>query len=255
MSSKIHLSHEDKRICTARSTIMIAAAAFLLAMLVTFHDVSRALPSYVQASVSQLQASSATSLTPSLALVLPFTTDDIPRIQDNIASWSLLAPVCTPPLQIGLFFYFSGNATTYGSSLRMEDVVRADPVFMKSVMPCLSEVRTIFAELTPEEDTYPEGPSFMFFNIFRAPSLQNALQAYSHMFWMEWDTRPIRPLWLNALVKELDGNRFWMKGSQYVGGAAFDGTVHYQENWNWVGHLNGEDWLWLRLAPVSLYRP
>jgi hypothetical protein len=89
----------------------------------------------------------------------------------------------------------------------------------------------------------------MFFNLLLAPRpgaaaiRDGALGNYSHAFWLEHDTRPVRPGWADALLADTapggGGPAFWMKGSQYVGGASFDGTVLQPDSWGWVGHING----------------
>ena len=96
----------------------------------------------------------------------------------------------------------------------------------------------LFAELAPELDGYPEGPSNMFFRLMLNLSSTH-LQPYSHMYWMEWDVKPVRSGWLDALSGPLLSEPFWMKGGRYRG-RAFDELVQRDpSSWMWVGHLNG----------------
>jgi hypothetical protein len=186
-----------------------------------------------------------------LAIVVPMTVDDIPRLTDNLRGWVAMTP-CVPTAatggdggdepKYGLFFLNNGNAHKYGAAPKMEDVIASDASLAAALAPCVKEVRTLYADLAPEEDGYPEGPSFMFFKLFQEPALrQEALGGYTHAFWMEWDTRPVRPGWMDKLLATTHDEPFWVKGSHYVGGAAFDSTVLYADNWPWIGHINGEE--------------
>ena len=92
------------------------------------------------------------------------------------------------------------------------------------------------ANLTAEEEGYPQGPNHMFFKLMGSNSI---LAAYTHVFWMEWDVTPVRPLWIDRLVSlAAADDGCWMKGSPYVG-RGMDEAATDPNNEPWLGHLNG----------------
>ena len=173
-----------------------------------------------------------------VAIIIPFVPGDIPRIISGLHDWVTLGNACSASTtgRAALFFYASGSPPQPGDVQTEALDVRFHtiPGIKSQVVDCFSEVTTIYAQLSAAEDGYPEGPSNMFFKLF----CSDHLDAYTHMFWMEWDVRPVRPLWVDALVDAAASRRFWMMGGMYVG-YAFDATVMYRDNWPWVGHLNG----------------
>jgi len=103
---------------------------------------------------------------------------------------------------------------------------------------CLGAIRNVDADIQPEEDGYPEGPSFMFFKLLLEPRLKNeAMLRYTHIYWMEWDVTPNREFWVDALIEAAKG-QYWIKGSPYHG-HGLDQAVFHEENHNWAGHING----------------
>ena len=196
-----------------------------------------------------------------LAVVIPFVNDDVPRLVEGIRYWASVGPACDLELRPRqqqrptLFFFHSGTREAYEGAdgmPEMAELISISTEVEQLVLPCFESVRTIFAELTPEEDGYPEGPSNMFFKLVQqlAPSL---LQPFSHMYWMEWDVKPVRPAWLDALQFVTSGEEFWMKGGRYRG-RAFDGVVLADPTaWNWVGHLNGNALYRLHSPPFNRF--
>jgi hypothetical protein len=82
----------------------------------------------------------------------------------------------------------------------------------------------------------------MFFKLLLEERLRDGeLAGYGHVMWMEWDTRPVRPLWLDAIANTAaqgGSDSFWVRGS-HCHGKGLDSTVLYEENRSWVGHING----------------
>jgi hypothetical protein len=58
------------------------------------------------------------------------------------------------------------------------------------------------------------------------------------MFWMEPDVFPLRPNWVDGLVMVASKGDFWISGSSYLGDG-LDSAAAVSDNWNWVGHING----------------
>ena len=104
---------------------------------------------------------------------------------------------------------------------------------------CFSRIFLSSAYLTEEEDAYPAGPSNMFFKPFLDVSLHQQFRDSTHMFWMEHDVYPLRSGWLDALLAESARGDFWVSGSVYLGDGLDNAVAANPENWNWVGHING----------------
>ena len=182
-----------------------------------------------------------------IVIVMPHIPSEIDRMVEAMAAWAELGHACSPTRtgQVGLVFYSSQAAPPSQSSWAeeattssiIETRLKEDSSFQEMVRTCFSEVRTVYAGLTPQEDGYPEGPSSMFFKMELDPRLEQDLKGYTHAYWMEWDTRPIRSLWVDAIVDASGGGDFWVRGSHYYG-KELDDTLRSPGNENWVGHIN-----------------
>ena len=179
-----------------------------------------------------------------LVVVVPFVAEDVEHLVAGLHGWAALGPACSPRVNrttggVSLRFFHPKTASAYratGTPL-LDQLLKAAPELAANVTRCFDSIETVFAALTPAQDGYPAGPSNMFFMLM----LQLAaalLPAFTHMFWMEWDVRPVRPFWLDRLQAATHGEAFWMKGSRYRG-RAFDEVVKTASAWSWVGHLNG----------------
>jgi hypothetical protein len=181
---------------------------------------------------------------PHLVVVIPFISADIPRLTEGIRKWAALGPVCNwrqedVQRRVALRFYHSQSAAAYEleRSAYIERWMRLERVIAENVLPCFDSVHTMFAELTPAQDGYPEGPSNMFFKLMLDHS-HSLLRSFSHVYWMEWDVRVVRRHFVDALYGITVQGGFWMKGSRY-GGGGFDDIIQDRSSWDWVGHLNG----------------
>lgn len=110
--------------------------------------------------------------------------------------------------------------------------------FSKATLQCFGHIGVMHARLEGLRDAYPAGPSNMFFGMFLDAELAPQLARYSHMFWMEWDVTPIRPHWVDCLLSNTQGGRFWVKGSMLQGGQ-LDAVAEHSSNWDWIAHING----------------
>lgn len=125
---------------------------------------------------------------------------------------------------------------------------------------CFAQVHIVRANLpTKIQDDYPAGVNLMFYNLLlgqvavandsesgRSGSDNNPTTtttsltaAFHSVFWMEPDVFPIKPYWIDRLVREsaLD-DQFWVKGSMYMGDM-FDSAPEGSKDWQWIGHING----------------
>ena len=176
-----------------------------------------------------------------LAVLIPFVTEDIPRILAGMERWAALGPACdlSQPSNVSLRFYHSQSQQQYEAQHvpYIESLLSQRPAVMRHVVPCFSSIQTVFASLTAAEDGFPSGPSWMFFRLFLSYS-ESLMAGFTHVYWMEWDVTPVRPYWLDRLQQLTHGEEFWMRGARYRG-PAFDETVKEPSSWSWVGHLNG----------------
>jgi hypothetical protein len=77
---------------------------------------------------------------------------------------------------------------------------------------------TVFvsARLSPAEDVYPNGASFMFWRLGQTLAATDDTKHVRHVMYMEPDVVPIRALWLEQIFSLLppQADAFWAKGSQ-----------------------------------------
>lgn len=172
-------------------------------------------------------------------MVTPHIISNAPTLVENWKSWVKLGPACTPAYKgkVDMIFYINGKASDYDADSLVETRLR-EAEGMEDVLQCFGSIQTLYAELTPEQDGYPEGVNHMFFKLFLDERLSPSLRAYSHMFWAEWDVSPLRAHWLDKLREEAMADDFWMKGSPYKG-ESLDKQALLPDNWNWIGHING----------------
>jgi len=175
---------------------------------------------------------------PRVAVVIPFIERELDAILESLAIWARLGEACTVPRQGGAGLIFYPGQPLGNSSSHIESRLEAIPSFSSLVAPCFDEIRTVSARLRPEQDTYPSGPSFMFYKLFLDSHIRDEeLQGYTHLMWMEGDVFPIRRYWINAIVEEACGSRFWMKGSVFHG-RRWDMAM-LPDTFQWISHLNG----------------
>ena len=106
-----------------------------------------------------------------------------------------------------LFFYFARGSGRENARLaaKLKSAVAL-------VRDCFRSVEELSAHLEAVEDLPVVGPSHMFYRLFdRHSPLRGRADAF---FWYEHDVFPIRPLWLEALLREaMVAGRFWVRGS------------------------------------------
>jgi hypothetical protein len=169
-----------------------------------------------------------------LIVMLPFTIAETRALLGNIESWARTGPACSNSAHVDLGLLFHATQETLPFDV---ESIRNRPE-LKPALDCFTTIHTLYAALTSEEDVYPAGPSVMFFRVYTDPVIKAQLSPYRAMFWMELDTFPVKPLWIDKLYTESLVGDFWMRGSIYFG-PAFDETVKAAVNWDWVGHING----------------
>ena len=148
-----------------------------------------------------------------MAIVIPFTSKDVEQATALIRHWS--HPLVYPPIQqqqhlpVDLIFYFN---------LRVDlDLDISHLQTLKTVSATYKHVfrniHFVSANLSPDDDMYPNGPSNMFFQLFYAEH-KSFQTDYNAAFWMEPDNWPCQPFWLSALYAEsLSQSGWWIRGS------------------------------------------
>ena len=197
------------------------------------------------ASASGLVATQVAALGDSphrLVVLIPFVSSDIERLLQGMRDWAALGPACRAngaETGLGLRFFHSKSAAVYDAARTayLHRLALELEGFAANVALCFASLDTVFADVTEEQDGYPEGPSNMFFKLMLTQARQ-LLPSFTHMYWMEWDVRPVRLHWLDELQAATYGERFWVRGARYRG-RAFDEVVKDPGSWPWVGHING----------------
>jgi hypothetical protein len=172
-----------------------------------------------------------------LLIVVPFTVQDIEILVANLDRWTQVGPACDLQSRADnrsdLWFYYSKTANALPDGFARLQATQA----YQNMQQCFSHVGVIFANLSAKEDDYPVGINFMFFRLVIGATHARELRNFNALFWMEPDVQPIKPYWLDVLVREsLIDDDFWMKGSVYLG-QLFDRSVG--QDWMWIGHING----------------
>lgn len=167
-----------------------------------------------------------------LALVMPMTAHELPRAVANMHSWAWdprLAPCEEHPLGIAtnsladFYFYFDlpldENDEIVEAVTMLERMVHEWP---PSTRRCFGTIGFLSANMTPAESRNAYRHSLVTTQVstrgtvtqFYRLMLENPLleNRYTHAFYMETDTRPVRAGWLEALRRHADPS-VWMKGS------------------------------------------
>jgi hypothetical protein len=160
-----------------------------------------------------------------LAVVIPFIRSQIEQLRAQLNMSNVYLP-CTEQYQsVDLIFYH--NEATSSS---LENIVRQ----IKFVNKCYQNVVFLAANLDDHQNYYPRRVIVMWLKlVLEAKSNVVALRShgYTHFFLMDPDTIPIRPFWLDAIVKQVTegyclksycANNWWMSGSIYRGRNSID---------------------------------
>jgi hypothetical protein len=171
-----------------------------------------------------------------LAIVIPFTSQDIPGLLlKNIARWPQHS--CMSSRQYGKFIdlilYYNRDLSDLPSH-QLNAIKQALAVYEHQ--HCFNAVRFMHARLNATEDQYPIGPSNMFFRLFH---LDRFTQQFHTMFLMEPDVIPCRSHWVDRVYEEsaLD-TEYWLKGSIL---RDTETQPEYQ-GYTFSGHINGNAW-------------
>ena len=175
---------------------------------------------------------------PRLALIFPFVTHNTSITLKAIEKWGSAGSPCSRTNSVGVHFLQNKVDDDRFDTTEFYNTITSQTLF-HSYKSCFSSITIENARLTGAEDVYPAGPSYMFWNIFKAPHLSHLKSQYDFFFWAEWDVYPIRPLWVDALFHEITPPAdFWMRGS-LLKGSQLDPDVAVRENADWAPHING----------------
>jgi hypothetical protein len=149
-----------------------------------------------------------------LAVIVPFAVHRHRDVLEALERWSRFPP-CSffqqlAHLRADLVFYINSDFAHYPG------IQRAISSGLGHHGRCFRRVHFISAQLEPSKDTYPDGTTMMFFNLFSHPAIiRDDRYQYGAFFWMEPDVHPIRHSWLCLLELEAlsPDHSFWVKGS------------------------------------------
>jgi len=166
-----------------------------------------------------------------MVIVVPFA-HDMDVLESNLKRWTRLCPfVGKYPVRkhVDFLFYYHKDYLMSPHKTRIDGLIS----YVRS-LKVFNTVNVISAGLDGYMDTYPLGPSNMFFNLFLStPLLED--KGYNFLFWMEPDCHPVRNGWLTQLYSAAVRNGpFWMLGSARRGEYDLPKDLEYAKN-----HMNG----------------
>jgi hypothetical protein len=169
---------------------------------------------------------------------MPFTAAEPHLVLESLERWAQAGRACSSGAEHDVDFLLlnSRDETLLDVDLFMSNLTRS--TFMRTNSRCFGAVELLHSRLSAERDEYPAGPSNMFFDLFLSDDFAAFRRSYDFMFWTEWDTKPIKPFWVDCLQHETGTGEFWVKGSM-LQGPHLDIAVQDRVNWNWVAHING----------------
>eukprot|EP00658_Telonema_sp_P-2_P039455 TRINITY_DN2822_c0_g1_i9.p1 TRINITY_DN2822_c0_g1~~TRINITY_DN2822_c0_g1_i9.p1 ORF type:complete len:1003 (-),score=166.34 TRINITY_DN2822_c0_g1_i9:253-3261(-) len=157
-----------------------------------------------------------------LAVAVPFHISQFEtKLVPALARWNLseYAP-CHDVVQVHgratLVFLYSGDpdvdVVSHGDTLRSGiEKLWAE---LGPARNCFRGMQILRLQLDPANDKYSDAPCVIFGGMLQR--LREA-QVYDHVFQMETDVLPVRPNWLEALLRETGFNqgceRYWQRGS------------------------------------------
>ncbi|ORY81273.1 hypothetical protein BCR35DRAFT_331682 [Leucosporidium creatinivorum] len=183
---------------------------------------------------------------PHLAVVMPFTSFDVKKVQDNLRGWTTTPPCARPPASPRPVFYlYSNKALEEGVASELQGSFDALP---SGVKRCFEDVRFTQAMISAELDHYtpdardPDwvaGPNEQFYQLMNG---SHTAEGTTHVFMMEPDTRPVISGWLSQLVKVVEESEpFWIRGSAFRAACATSKTVFGKASSNGDCHQLGPD--------------
>ena len=151
-----------------------------------------------------------------IAVVMPTITRQIEKMQTQFAlSNRPQFAACSSKVLVDLVLFISTDwdevVNGASSRSRMELILATFP----KIKFCVGNVRFINGHIRKEDDIHTAtdftGPNKQFRMMFNMPELTNN---YDYFFILEPDTTPIRPNWLEGLVREVElkVEPFWLKG-------------------------------------------
>lgn len=180
-----------------------------------------------------------TKTPPDIAIVVPFTRQDFPKVLKAVQVWSKHGDSC-PTLRrlsrspLHLLFWFNRNLNQTSEAQQLLQQIAS---VLRPSASCFSSVRFDSANLTDEEDPYPFGPTHQWYKLYMSPS--NPLAPYNYFLWAEFDLMPVRSGWMDALVREVTFNEgFYVRGSLHRG-SKLDIAATEEHTARWITHING----------------
>jgi hypothetical protein len=146
------------------------------------------------------------------AIVMPFIGAQLDKLLSNLQRWSTpeYYPGDQNKIPADLFFYFHR-----GKDEAMEKKI-TDTIERNNLGNYFQSIQFLYADLSDPDDEYPTGASRMFYLLYDREQIR---KNYGYFFYMEPDSVPIRPGWLDYLKTISFGNTrpFWVMGSIFRG--------------------------------------
>lgn len=166
-----------------------------------------------------------------MVIVIPFA-HDLDKLEQNVARWSDLKAITgdyNVKKQADCILYYHQDHHTSPLLPRINALQKR-----LQQMQIFKSVHVLSAGLSGFDDSYPVGPSNMFFQLMLATPLMED-NKYEFIFWMEPDCHPIRNGWLTHLyASAVSSGPYWILGSARRG--TYELLRQYE---NIKNHING----------------
>lgn len=140
-----------------------------------------------------------------ISIVIPIHVKQIDQLVQQIRSWSYFRPCnsASSILDIDLIFFI---ARRKNQNFDHKILINQDN------LECFKQVKIVeYIFFDESSDNHNIGSRIMF--EYMLGRSNEVFMEQSYVFYMEADTRPIRPNWLVGLYKECINGDFWVKGS------------------------------------------
>ena len=178
-----------------------------------------------------------------LAVVIPFIRSQMSDLLVQLNLSNDYPPCRVRYNSVDLIFYHNEKPTS-----SLETAIRQTNYINK----CYHKVLFLAANLAEHQDGYLFGSAVMWVKLLlekEGGDVALRTHGYTHFFLMEPDTRPVRSLWLDALISQVTDNccgklycttTWWMSGSIYRGSKLITGERFIHINGNALYHLSSK---------------
>ena len=172
-----------------------------------------------------------------LGVVVPYTKKDAKQVFELLSRWDKMSPCLTVGSNRPVLSLYQNKRRDVAFERGFSERIREF-----DSMKCFQKIKFDYANLTPEQDMYPFGPSFMFwkFMLLREGTSFSKLNPRCVLI-LEPDTYPVRENFLSRFVEQCRDRMedTWMLGSLPRRLPQDVSSIQMSENLAYRFHLNG----------------